>query len=527
LPLELHLVGLAVLIGALGHILARRSRTMAFVCLLLNHLLASGFVLGRYLYLAVSDDGWARVFLVVHVSCLILLALGWLIFALYETRSSPDWRMVGLLHLPAAAVIAVVVAMADPAARNTVGTSSGAYLVSGGVPFQYSLALMCLYGLAAVGVLAARLRRRRVASRFQSGFLLAGVLIPLAAAGLETLLAGTGVGLPAGTPALPVIGVVLGALFLTIGVFRYHVVEIVRRGVYENLREVVLVVDLEGRVVDSNLAARRLFGERQWSLHDLPQLGSGVGSRLENPDVFGDLRRHIEEGTTAPFEGELRLNEDTRTRYLTVYALPVEARAGIVGWVVTMADVTGLRSDLDRARFQAMTDDLTGLYNRRFVIRELLREVEACAQAGGQMAVLLIDVDHFKRVNDAYGHQVGDRVLAAVAHVIRENLRPTDTVGRYGGEEFVVMCPGSDLASGIRVAERLRRAVAECRIPVDNVIVRVTVSVGVTAWRGGTEEVGEAVVDRILREADEALYRAKEKGRNRVAGPEAGASEAS
>ncbi|MDI6906642.1 MAG: diguanylate cyclase [Thermoanaerobacterales bacterium] len=526
MPFGLHLVLLGLLVGTLGYIVARSSRTMVYVCLVVNHLLAMGFVLGRYLYLTTSGGGGERTFLVGHLSCLMLLGLGWLIFALYDTQTVPGWKTIGILHVPVLAAIAVITATAAPATNIMADAFSGVYFLSGGAPFQYSLAVTSLYAMAAAGVLAGKVRRRRLASRFQAGFLLAGVLIPLISAGFETLLFGAGVRLPAGTPALPVIGVTLGALCFVIGVLRYHVVDIVRQGVYENLREVVLVLDLEGRVVDANLAARRLFGG-QWPLHDMAQIRSRVEDRLESPDLFDDLARHMEQGTMAPFEGELRLTEDTRTRYLTVYALPVEAQAGMVGWAVTMGDVTGLRRDLDRARFQAMTDDLTGLYNRRFVSHELLREVELCARTEANLAVLLIDVDHFKEVNDAYGHQIGDRVLAAVAHVIKENLRPTDTVGRFGGEEFIVMCPGSDLAGGMRLAERLRRAVADCRIPVDNVIVRVTISVGVTAWQGGAETVSEVVIDKMLREADEALYRAKNKGRNRVAGVPKGIGEVS
>jgi len=131
---------------------------------------------------------------------------------------------------------------------------------------------------------------------------------------------------------------------------------------------------------------------------------------------------------------------------------------------------------------------------------------------GGQAAIMMLDLDHFKQVNDNYGHGVGDQVLVAFAEVLRQGVRRMDVPGRLGGEEFAVILPGASLDGARQLAERLRRAVSQ--MPVQDALgqpVRVTVSIGVASFDPETP-VSEALLTRV----DEALYRAKAMGRNRV-----------
>jgi two-component system cell cycle response regulator len=137
-------------------------------------------------------------------------------------------------------------------------------------------------------------------------------------------------------------------------------------------------------------------------------------------------------------------------------------------------------------------------------------------------ALMMIDIDAFKQVNDSYGHEVGDEVLKKVAALLRQSARVEDVVGRFGGEEFVAVCPGANLAMGMRLAERLRQNLALETIQMGSVSVQVTVSIGV-AERDATT----ATVDDVMRRADTALYRAKRDGRNRVSGLAIGDSGAS
>jgi diguanylate cyclase (GGDEF)-like protein len=162
----------------------------------------------------------------------------------------------------------------------------------------------------------------------------------------------------------------------------------------------------------------------------------------------------------------------------------------------------------------ASTDPLTRLVNRLACLQVLQAEIDRANRYARPLAVALIDIDHFKQVNDSHGHAVGDEVLRHVAGLLRANVRTADTLGRYGGEEFLLVMPETDVDGGVATAENLRRVVgrSELDLPDGRIRVRVAISIGVT---GGT---GSAAleIDRILREADSALYGAKGLGRDQV-----------
>ncbi|MCG5529199.1 MULTISPECIES: diguanylate cyclase [Halorhodospira] len=155
----------------------------------------------------------------------------------------------------------------------------------------------------------------------------------------------------------------------------------------------------------------------------------------------------------------------------------------------------------------ATTDLVTGLHNRYHADEVLRNELARRARADSDLAIILLDVDHFKPINDFWGHHTGDEVLRALAAVLRERVRETDTLGRWGGEEFILICPATNLSQAISLAEDLCQRVAAQRFPVDR---DVTVSLGVTAHYAG--EPGHILLER----ADRALYQAKAAGRNRA-----------
>jgi len=164
----------------------------------------------------------------------------------------------------------------------------------------------------------------------------------------------------------------------------------------------------------------------------------------------------------------------------------------------------------------AMIDGLTTLYNRRWLDEALPRFVTRYGRSGESLAIVLVDVDHFKSFNDTYGHPVGDHVLAEVAKTLLGSIRPTDLIARYGGEEFIVILPDTDAKGGRIVAERLRVAVSQIKLgPPAGRDRRITISCG-----GASLVPGESVADLVAR-ADEALYNAKNSGRNRVTFKEA------
>ena len=166
----------------------------------------------------------------------------------------------------------------------------------------------------------------------------------------------------------------------------------------------------------------------------------------------------------------------------------------------------------DRLQRLAALDPLTGIYNRRFGLGRLREEFGRAVRAQAPLGVLMIDIDHFKTVNDTYGHLTGDRLLKSVCAIARSSLREGDVLLRYGGEEFVAILPAASAVDLRRLGERLRRAVEDSSLTDGEKSVRVTLSVGGVAYPNQDVESEETLV----RLADEALYRAKESGRNRV-----------
>ena len=179
----------------------------------------------------------------------------------------------------------------------------------------------------------------------------------------------------------------------------------------------------------------------------------------------------------------------------------------------SVADIVATSSQnaryVDRVRQLAYRDGLTGIFNRRYFESRLIDEVTRAARYGGGVSVLMIDLDHFKRINDDYGHLLGDEVLRAVSAIFVRQLRKVDVVCRYGGEEFAVVLPATQGASAAAVAEKLRRAIANAQFA--GVSYPVTVSIGVAEF-----PANGITRDNIVRAADDALYDAKAAGRNHV-----------
>ena len=169
-------------------------------------------------------------------------------------------------------------------------------------------------------------------------------------------------------------------------------------------------------------------------------------------------------------------------------------------------------------KYIGLTDSLTGVYNRRYIDRRLLEEIARARRQEYQISCLYIDIDHFKRVNDTIGHQGGDEVLREVAGRIKDELRLSDALGRFGGEEFVVLLIDADMTSATQVAGRIRASMADKLFELSpDQHIPVTVSIGVANLADFERDTAiEAVAHKLIAQADTALYQAKESGRNKV-----------
>ncbi|HRU39692.1 MAG TPA: GGDEF domain-containing protein, partial [Candidatus Goldiibacteriota bacterium] len=172
-----------------------------------------------------------------------------------------------------------------------------------------------------------------------------------------------------------------------------------------------------------------------------------------------------------------------------------------------------LQEKAEALEIEVKTDPLTGLYNRRAINSQLKHQIELSIRSGQVMAVIMADIDHFKKINDTYGHQCGDEVLKNIAQILKEKTRSINIVGRYGGEEFIIIGPISDHKTAFYAAERLRVEVENTvfKCPDSGSEFRLTISAGVAVWHKKIKTAKE-----MVRLADEALYAAKKSGRNRV-----------
>lgn len=209
---------------------------------------------------------------------------------------------------------------------------------------------------------------------------------------------------------------------------------------------------------------------------------------------------------------EALVDERGETCFLSI-KFPTRNTAGeITGICGISTDITQIKHYQKELERLSRFDELTNLYNRRHFMTLARHELNRGKRYGGKISVMMIDIDHFKRVNDNHGHRTGDIVLAAIASQISQALRDTDIAGRLGGEEFSVVLPETELGNAILVAERLRQQVAAGAIDIGSGnTLNCTLSIGVADWTDKTEDV-----EKLLHRADQALYEAKNSGRNKV-----------
>ncbi|MGE4423773.1 MAG: GGDEF domain-containing protein [Pseudodesulfovibrio sp.] len=186
---------------------------------------------------------------------------------------------------------------------------------------------------------------------------------------------------------------------------------------------------------------------------------------------------------------------------------------------IALACATRLMRLLDGAHDKIATltthDDLTGLPNRRWFFDRLDEEIDRAVRYGNKLSLVMVDLDHFRRVNDSFGHPLGDLALAEVARLLSANIRTSDVVARYGGEEFMIILPEADACQAVRAAEKLRMVVEVNDISLEGPEIKVTISCGVADLASIHPERG-SLRDTLVVAADRAMHRAKKNGRNQV-----------
>lgn len=264
----------------------------------------------------------------------------------------------------------------------------------------------------------------------------------------------------------------------------------------QGTQEAVVVTDAAEKVVLVNAAACELLGKSEEQI-----CAEGIVNLVDRPDL---IRGMLDAGDTRPDPTLI----EYRGRWLFGTASSIRDQTGnFIGSAALFRDVTQEQNLLRELQRLATTDALTDVYNRRHLDATLKTELDRAKQSGLPLSVIMLDVDHFKKFNDTYGHDQGDRVLKMTGHVMKAALREYDVPCRYGGEEFSIVLPATGAAGALAVAERLRCDVESMR--VDD--LQVTISLGIACY----PDIAAAAPEALILAADGALYRSKDGGRNR------------
>ena len=273
-------------------------------------------------------------------------------------------------------------------------------------------------------------------------------------------------------------------------------------------------------VWDYNMVTGSLvWDDSMYALYDVPHTVSPVYETWHNavlpedrPAADAALKATLEKGV--PYKLNFRIHRgDGAVRVIHARArVYCDAAGKQVRMVGTNEDITERRALQDKLEQQARQDYLTGLFNRRYFMDQGQVELARVQRYGGTLSLFMLDIDHFKDINDTRGHKAGDVVLQRLGDILREMLRTVDIIGRIGGEEFAVLLPGTDLQSASEVAERLRERITNNHVVLDDgPPLHFTVSIGVVSLKEKNTNL-----DTLLVQADKALYQAKEAGRNKV-----------
>ncbi len=370
-------------------------------------------------------------------------------------------------------------------------------------PWYYvHLAYINISTLAGVLILVAMMRKggtSRRSLRIRTLFMIAGAIAPW---GTHLwYLSGT---TPRGLDIAP-FGVIVSSICYAIGLFRLGMLDLVpiaRDQAFDAISEAVIVFDMRHLLIDYNPAATGL----------LPQLArTPLGTPVS--EVLTQFPMLVEQVIDGLPGVEFELPHDQGSRYLFARLDKIRNRLGTeIGGILMLSDITERELLMQRLEEMAVYDSLTGLFNRRALMDYLESEIDRSLRHQRPLSLLMIDLDHFKKINDTYGHQAGDLVLRSAAAVCRETVRSHDVVGRYGGEEIAVLLAETRLLDALAVAERIRANIANIDIAYGDAHIKVTASIGAAAIPAGEKTDSNT----LIKTTDEALYRAKNEGRNRV-----------
>jgi diguanylate cyclase (GGDEF)-like protein len=441
-----------------------------------------------------------------------------LVFVLSYTRGTNAWRPSRVLALAIVPAVVLAVALSplhDLCFGTWRGVATDSIFQMGPLFWIHSLYSYVLVGRAVLALVAAY-EHGSTHVRRQTRILLGSLIVPIICN--VTFISGVS---PPDIDPTP-IGLVASGVLVSLAIFRRGLLDLVavaHKKMGEAITDGFIVIDARRRIVESNAAIGRIF-----------EIGQPVKPGRLLGEQLAELDEHVARLGDTPTTTEF-VHGGTQHLELRTFAI-CDDDGNMIGTVLIVRDVTEarttslaleqanaqLKAQLDtiqsmqaQLQEQVIRDPLTGLYNRLYLADALARELTYSARTRGSFAVVMIDVDHFKSVNDVHGHALGDAMLRALGELLRQQVRPTDSPCRYGGEEFVVIMRDVTLDLAIDRINELRVAFSALRFLSNGLEVSRTFSAGVALFpMHGHDE------STLLAAADAALYAAKAAGRNQV-----------
>jgi two-component system cell cycle response regulator len=484
-------------------------------------------------------------FIKLSFAALCLLGPGWLVFVFFLTGRAEQLnrRKVCLYMIPS--LICVALVLWNPA-QLFMSPLDGAYANRQYGPLFWVLVLTeFVYFFAALLIMFQALKsvpsvnqRKQLATTVIGIFVLTGFTVLDIV--INVLLAPW---LPV-VPGLMSLGIFLSDCCFVLAIYRFGIFDLLsmaQRDIFEHMAMGIIVVDESGKVLEMNRGALPFVKMAKGESFEMEKFLAPLQTQGEVYEFLYRYRHHPQER----MQTEITLPENAR--HVAIQISPVlDDRKTLLGRVITFHDVTELRKLVDemnrknealhernlelitiqeelfrvnqKLEQMAITDGLTGCYNRRYLMQQLEHEVLLNRRYRIPFAIFLFDIDHFKQINDRYGHLVGDEVIRSTADIVRTKLRRTDILARYGGEEFTVYLPHTNREEAQLLAGRIMKAINDNLVMVGSEQVRVTISIGVASE--DSDELSFNDPKEFLRElfarVDAALYKAKDEGRNRV-----------
>ncbi|MEN3042163.1 MAG: diguanylate cyclase, partial [Fervidobacterium sp.] len=288
-------------------------------------------------------------------------------------------------------------------------------------------------------------------------------------------------------------------VFLSFAVFRYGLLytdEILKDVLLSGIKEGIIILDKNNRLLEFNVAAKEMFEQLNLNL------------KGEELSKIIPIREFLSNNTE-----EIEIEVFGKKKYIEISKFEITDKRKLVGKVLITRDVTKRRELSIQLEYYASHDYLTGISNRRMVFNFIQKQFEFAKRYKRKFSIMIMDIDHFKRINDTYGHQTGDKVLKHIVKLVEKRLRSSDIIGRYGGEEYIIVLPETDASHGRLLAEDLRNMIYNSEFDYKGVKIKITASFGISEF--DFNEVN-LTVDELVKRADIALYQSKSSGRNRV-----------